>query len=460
MRSYEKIKIAAVSFILCLALLLASCGGGTENAADTTATYAVTSSKTSMTASETALTTAEVTTTQTVPAPTLPDIRVKTPVQGLYSLAEEKGSIYAPDFCAYGDLLIYRYEKKIKLIDVTNGNVLASAEEDEEYLRLGLTDEGYYLVNGSTVELYDTAGRKISDIKLPADELWALYVSPDTKYILYSAKDGTFILDISEGAAAKADTELYVSVVDGYSEDRFTISDYNSDLYYLYADGRTEKLARRKSSYIVGGVFFETNYEGIAVSKAGSGSTKILYGEFEDKYVSAADERFFIASDAENYYRIYDTEKNRSTDGIDLEKICDIKACGGGAFVILEYYAENRYECYVLFSSETEFSIEYESRDGYEFPENYVQIFKDPEGDEETLELISYIYDRYHVRVFFELKENQNGQLFEYYFNDFTGDKKRILNDLLEFMKLSPDDIWRQVRDGNECYIYFCDAIN
>ena len=89
-------------------------------------------------------------------------------------------------------------------------------------------------------------------------------------------------------------------------------------------------------------------------------------------------------------------------------------------------------------------------------------LFKDPYGSDEELDpILTELYDRFGIKLFFELNRHMNNKWDNQIYDSYYGDRVLKAQQILDYFNNWPDDICRQVTDnGSDLWIIICEEFH
>ncbi|NLT07952.1 MAG: hypothetical protein GXY08_00365 [Ruminococcus sp.] len=459
----------------------------TTSTTTTTTTTAATTTTTSSDSGNKATTT----TVPKTPDPVDESLINPTSIKGIYSYKLDEKLTSTPYLYVNDDKILLaepnETEYLVQLYDMNSGKLLAEGSSptagEYDYKTYTLCDNCIIEIeNSSTLKYYDLSFNELKTIDLgfeAGDEIRYNYVdatSSSGKYVFYTSTTPTMSMD--------EDPIVNYYIYDTENDERNEIcSDYD---FFNISYNEKDECFDCSTSYMptentvvkiaLDGTVSETNYigaegysngkafnytsTGMYISNYDGSDAKFVYYDIENEPPYNTNGKYAVSINRNT--RIYDLENNLVSD--------PFKSGGTSAFEFADdnriFFVGREYNgtpfLKVLKTEEFEIKNPLRTETNVDISEPEKMIFKNPYGSDPELDVIlKEIYDRYNIKVFFELTRQMGNKWNNYVYESYYGDKVNKARELLDYLNNWPDDIARQVTNyQSEMWIVICEEFH
>ena len=469
------LKARVTAILLAAAMSAAGCSSAeSSSAAETSAPEITTTAAPVTTAATTTTVSSEVTTVSEVSRPVIPD-----PIE-VYGYTEtgHKGvkklnfpdEVFTGIHIRDGIILVENYSDSydVKLITAADGALVAQKHFDGPGNSVMPFDGGYYAFDlHSNFEILDYSLSTVKKFTVPDKDVFLPSLSSDGRYVLYNTPDieGSQLYDIEEGKKIPLTRNVDLSEFAYYSTEGgyFVVNDTSKSLaaFLVYTDGTVKLFTNSYQSYVIRDTCCDAVSDGLIYNTLGDSKFNLIKGIDSEQEVMEVRNDIMYLSGVGNmtFLRMSD---GTSTEPMDELSPYMMEADSDGT-VVFSVSDNERPSLYVADPSMMDFTVKHEISGNYTPPEDYEYNFEMPKLTGEAKALLDKIYDKYNVRVFFDLSDGRTHAAFDdeydYYSYDSDGqlDHLRYIED---FLSLWPEGICSEITDyGVECWIFVCGRI-
>lgn len=457
----------------------------------TTTTSAIVSSTTTTTtttASDSGSSNTATTTTSSGTAdPIESSLIVPTKIKGMYSYTLDDAINSTPHISTCGNLVMlyqpdYIENSVLQVYDINTGELVSEKllppYDDFDYKNYSMIENGIIEESASSlVKYYDISLNEqktfdLNDYSDKGDGNVLLAISDSGRYIFFTSytyveefgdppQSYYFIIDTENESCIEimCDDNLYGANYNS-EEECFYCNSGNGAIVKITPDGTVTENKALSNALMVKDKAITHSSNGMYISNPDGSDAKFVFYDKEDEAPYYTNGKYAV-SFGKNL-RLYDLDNDMVSDPFKPGGVSDIIFTDNDRILLSGMEGNNKPFLKMIKPEEFSISNKLRVEKDIDMTEPEKMLFKDPYGSDEELDpILTELYDRFGIKLFFELNRHMNNKWDNQVYDSYYGDRVLKAQQILDYFNNWPDDICRQVTDnGSDLWIIICEEFH